>query len=253
MDQIPSDLRPAGRGESSHEGDAAPTGVTLAGVLSWLEANLQLVAENPQFAALVNRSIGGQGGEVVDFQQRRLERLQDRLYDLEQQNRRIIATVRHNYLIQARVHQAIVELIAVDSLEQLLKLMTEEVAELLGLDALGFCLEVGGEARISERFLVAPKVRLVEPGTIAALLDDQPFILRAEVTGDREIFGADAARIRSDALLRLDLGASAPVVMVALGARRPGIFFPGQNTYLLKHFSEVVTLSLLRHLGPLPA
>ena len=253
MEHSPIDHQSTGVGAESADRLPPLPEVTAEWVLSWLEDHFHLIAESPQFAALLSQNERLHDEGVIDFQQRRSERLQESVHELQQQNRRIIATVRHNHLVQGRVHRAIIELIATPSLERLLGLLTGEMAGILGLDALGLCVETGGASRVPERLLSSPRVRKVPPDAIVELLDGEIRLLRAEVLGDPEIFGAEADRIRSDALLRLDLGQGAPVVLLALGARRPGIFFPGQNTELLQHFTEVVTLTLLRHLQQLPS
>ncbi|MCX8500607.1 MAG: DUF484 family protein [Alphaproteobacteria bacterium] len=253
MENSPFDHQSTGVGAESAERLLSPAEVTPEWVLSWLEENFHMIAETPQFAAIFSQNEKLHNEGVINFQQRRAERLQESVHDLQQQNRRIIATVRHNYLIQGRVHRAIIELIATQSLERLLGLLTGELAGILGLDALGLCVETGGSARISERLLSFPRVRKVPPDAIVELLGGEIRLLRAVVIGDPGIFGVNADKIRSDALLRLDLGQGAPVVLLALGARRPGIFFHGQNTALLQHFTEVVTLTLHRHLKELPS
>ncbi|MDI9408642.1 MAG: DUF484 family protein [Candidatus Pacebacteria bacterium] len=229
----------------------SPPGLSAAMVLGWLENNPELIANEPKFASLLALAERDLGDGVVDFQHRRLEKLQETILDLQQQNRKIIATVRQNYQIQNRVHQAVLALVKASSFERLIALITMELSGILGLEALSLCVEAGAKGLSSIPLSPFSQVRLVETGTIPELLEGNPILLRAEVFGDSLIYGANAERVRSDALLQLDFGAAAPVGMLALGARRPGIFYPGQNTELLEFFSEVLVRSLRHRLSAL--
>jgi hypothetical protein len=55
------------------------------------------------------------------------------------------------------------------------------------------------------------------------------------------LFGPQAASlVRSDALVRLKVSRHAPAGLLALGARRPGVFHPGQGTELLVFLGQVI-------------
>ena len=129
-------------------------------------------------------------------------------------------------------------------------------------------------------------VRILPPGTIQHLLGQSKVLLRAEITQeDREgypsgademttlIYGQKAVGlVRSDALARLDFNLAAtdhpdtqsgqkfgqnradmPVVgLLALGARRPGVYHPGQSTELVHFLAEFIVANVQRWLS-LPA
>ena len=230
---------------------ASQPALSPAMVLNWLECNSEIIAIDPRFAKLITMTDRDLGDGVVDFQQKRLEKLQERFIDLQQQNRKIIATVRQNYQIQERVHQAVLSLVKANSFEQLIALITMELAGILGLEAISLCVEAEEKGMTAIPLSPFSQVRLVESGALHELLDGHKILLRTEVFSDHVIYGSKAERVRSDALLRLDIGASAPVAMLALGARRPGIFYPGQNTKLLEFFAEVLISSLRNKLSSL--
>ena len=221
-----------------------PAALTSAMVLEWLTANSDMIGNDPDFASVLGLIERDLGEGVIDFQHKRLEKLQETIFDLQQQNRKIIATVRQNYQIQARVHLAILKLVKASSFERLIELITLELSGILGLEAIGLCVEAGKTGLTAIPSSPYSKVRLVEVGVIHELLEGCSILLRADVTGDPVLFGDKADRVRSDALLLLDIGDSSQVAMLALGARRPGIFYPGQNTQLLQFFSEILSSSL---------
>ena len=72
--------------------------------------------------------------------------------------------------------------------------------------------------------------------------------LRSDIVGDKAIFGSRASKVRSAALLRLDLGAKVPNGLLALGAESSTGFDPRQGTELLSFFSHVLQRTIQRWL-----
>ncbi|MCX8506301.1 MAG: DUF484 family protein, partial [Alphaproteobacteria bacterium] len=125
-------------------------------------------------------------------------------------------------------------------------------------------------------------VRILPPGTIHSLLGHSKVLLRAEIgQEDRGGYPSDADNmstliygqkavglVRSDALARLDFNLVAadhpepqsgqnrtdmPVIgLLALGARRPGVYHPGQSTELVHFLAEFIVANVQRWLS-LPA
>ena len=73
--------------------------------------------------------------------------------------------------------------------------------------------------------------------------------LRQLVKASPDLYGADAAAVRSEALLRLDLGTGSIGGLLALGAVDPNRFHPEQGTDLLTFFGGVLERSLRRWLA----
>ena len=63
------------------------------------------------------------------------------------------------------------------------------------------------------------------------------------------IFGPAAGLVRSDALIRLTVGRSAPPALLAFGTRHPGYFHAGQGTELLSFLARVIEHCLRLWLG----
>jgi uncharacterized protein YigA (DUF484 family) len=73
--------------------------------------------------------------------------------------------------------------------------------------------------------------------------------LRQVADGNTLIFGADAAWIKSEALLLIDLGAGRLPGMLVMGAEDPHQFRPSQGTDLLTFFAGVFESQMRRWLG----
>jgi hypothetical protein len=129
--------------------------------------------------------------------------------------------------------------------EHLISVVTDEMTLLLDIDAVGLCVETshGGAAHLSN---TGNGVQLLDPGAVDDLLgENKSVLLRADVSGDPALFGSAAAGlVRSDALVRLNVSSAAPIGLLALGARRPGVFHPGQGTELLSFLAHVIEYSI---------
>ena len=64
-----------------------------------------------------------------------------------------------------------------------------------------------------------------------------------------ELYGAEAPAVRSEALLKLDLGVRRPAGLLAFGASRRHRFHPDQGTDLLAFFAGVFERGLRRWLA----
>jgi len=82
------------------------------------------------------------------------------------------------------------------------------------------------------------------PGTIAEIVGDLQILLRHDISGDERLYGEDAAKVRSDALVHLDVGKDGPNGLLALGSYEPDRFHPGQGTELLGFMARAITGSL---------
>ncbi len=73
-----------------------------------------------------------------------------------------------------------------------------------------------------------------------------------ENAGDARVFGTGAGLVRSAALARIALGASAPACLLALGSRRTGRFGTGGSAELISFLARALELCMRNWLD-LPA
>ncbi len=163
--------------------------------------------------------------------------------------RKLIATSRANLQNQTRVHSAVIAMLAATTFEHLITVVTEELTLLLDIDAVGLCVETApakGRLGGPNGAALAAGVQVLEPGSVDELIGTgHDALLRSDVVGDPALFGAAAAGlVRSDALVRLRVSSAAPIGLLALGARKPGVFHPGQGTELLSFLAQVIEHSI---------
>lgn len=206
-------------------------GPAVAEVRAYLKRHPEFLVDNPELLYELTPPALRRGDDVVDMQRFMIERLQGRIADLEGYQGELIAASRTNMTSQSQIHLAVLSLLRARSLEHLISVVTGQLAGLLDLDAVALCVEANGE---SGPKVTKAGVHVLGKGVIDGIMGEgRDILLRADAQGDKAIFRAMAHLVRSDALVRLDINASAPVGLLALGAAEPDRFHPGQGTELL--------------------
>jgi uncharacterized protein YigA (DUF484 family) len=165
---------------------------------------------------------------------------------LKLQNRALIATSRANLATQARVHQAALALLAAGSFEQLIQIVTTDLAVLLDADVVTIAVESCGKQRPK---LSHHGVQILDPGTVDAVLGaERDVLLKSETEGDPKLFGNGAGLVRSAALLRLRVSRAAPPGLLCIGMRRAGKFHGGQGTELLSFLARALGITIAQWL-----
>jgi uncharacterized protein YigA (DUF484 family) len=182
------------------------------------------------------------GDGVIDLQYFMLQRLKADVSRLKGQQRALIATSRSNLSSQARVHSAVLAIISATSFEQLLQVVTTDLAVMLDVDVVTIGVEA---ARMKPPRLPLPGIQLLPSGTVDALLGgSRDALLRADVAGDPRLFGSGAGLVHSEALLRLSVSEHAPVGLLCIGTRRPDRFHSGQGTELLTFLARTLGITI---------
>lgn len=217
---------------------------------------VQFLLENPDFLAkhsqvLQHMSAPGRalGQGVTDFQQVMIDRLRQEIDSARDQSQDLIDTSRVNMSIQSRVHECVLTLVQASSFEELIQTVTMDMAVILDLDAVTLCIEAVDHSRNP---IKTNGLQLLSEGTVRALVPDgQSCVLRSDISGDPNLFGAAAPLVRSDALMRLKVSDATKPALLALGSRTVGKFHPGQATELLTFMARVLE-SLVRGWLDLP-
>jgi uncharacterized protein YigA (DUF484 family) len=207
--------------------------------------------------ALIAANERAMGANIVDLRGIAMERLEARLERLEDTHRSVIAAAYENLAGTNQVHRAVLALLEPADFEGFLRSLAGPVAEALRVDAARLVLEsgqAGPEARVPR---LDDVLAVVPPGFTEAYAGrgrgapGRQVTLRQIVPEDRgaAVYGAAAAWVRSEALIRLDLGAGRRPGMLAFGAEDPHQFRPTQGTDLLGFFGAVFERMLRRWLG----
>ncbi len=220
--------------------------LTAAQVVDYLKRHPTFLLRHPEL--LENQAAPGRarGEAVVDLQQFMVERLRRDLTRLRGLQDEMVSNSRDNLSTQDRIHKAALALLSAESFEQLIEIVTTDLAVLLDVDAAALCVEATAED--------APRsvegVQVLPSGLVDHLLGaGREVLLRDESEGDRAVFGPAAGLVRSDALIRLQIGHNVPVGLLAFGTRHPGYFNAGQGTELLTFLARVLEHCLRQWLG----
>ncbi len=200
--------------------------------------------------ALVAANDRAMGPNVVDMRRLAMERLEQRLDRLEDTHQSVIAAAYENLSGMAAVHRAILCLLEADTLADFAARLAGECADALRVDHVSLLIE--GPA---PEGAAGPLPSFVAHGTCADLMrslgtrPDRVVTLR-ELPGDPCRSDSDMpAGLRSEAVLRLDLGPAGPAAILRLASFESAQFRPGQGTDLLAFFGGVVGRSLRRWLA----
>jgi uncharacterized protein YigA (DUF484 family) len=204
--------------------------------------------------ALIAANERAMGANIVDLRGIAMERLEARLDRLEDTHRSVIAAAYENLAGTNQVHRAVLQLLEPTDFQGFLRSLGSEVAEILRVDCLRLVLESSqtgetGGAKMPEVVTVA------SPGFVAAYVGrgrtpaDRQVTLRQVVPDSDAVYGEAAGWVRSEALIRLDLGAGRLPGLVAMGAEDPHQFKPTQGTDLLAFFGGVFERAMRRWLA----
>src|SRR6202043_3453565 len=115
-------------------------------------------------------------------------------------------------------------ILAAPSFEQLLQIVTTDLAVVLDVDI----VTLGVESSTSPTRLMPHGIHLLKAGAVDALLGaERNVLLHADMPGDAALFGGAAGLVRSQALLRVAFGRAPPAGLLCIGVRRAGRFHPG--------------------------
>ncbi len=196
---------------------------------------------------------GARGGrKVVDLRGVLVDRLEDRLGRLEETHRSVIAAAYENLAGTNQIHRAILAVLEASKFSEFLTVLGRDVPQMLAVDTLRVCLEAASAA--TETGPMGEVLVRLSPGEAMAYLDlDRPsshrqVVLRPTVEGAKTVFGDGAAKVKSEAIIQLDLGVPEPGLLV-FGAVDPHRFSPDQAGDLLAFFGGVVERAMRRWLN----
>ena len=198
--------------------------------------------------ALIAANDRQMGGNIVDMRGIAMERLENRLGRLEDTHRSVIAAAYENLAGTNQVHRAVLTLLDQDAFEPFVTVLGTEVAAILRVDRVRLVLE-SSEATVAK---TKPGVQRLEdvlcvraPGTARNYITGgrtvpvRQVTLRQRHDGDEDVYGAAGAWIKSEAVMKLDLGPGRLPGLLVMGAEDPHQFRPAQGTDLLTFFTSV--------------
>ncbi len=234
---------------------ATPAG----GIREQILGDPNLILEDQELMrALLQADRSAQGRNVVDLRGVLVDRLEERLDLLEDTHREVLAAAYENVAGTNQVHRACLALLEPDDFGGFLEILTRDVAAILAVEVIRLGIEAPDAEAGASLGPAGPfrdVVVALPPGGADAYvtqgrgLGARRVTLRQLVKASPDLYGADAAAVRSEALLRLDLGTGSIGGLLALGAVDPNRFHPEQGTDLLTFFGGVLERSLRRWLA----
>ncbi|SOB94358.1 DUF484 family protein [Rhodobacter maris] len=205
--------------------------------------------------ALISANERAMGANIVDLRGVAMERLERRLDRLEDTHRSVIAAAYENLAGTNQIHRAVLRMLDPIEFETFLKNLATEVADILRVDSVKLVLETEQEGEEVALRRLGNVLCVAEPGFIAEYMRSgkgsqlRPVVLRQTLPQSETIYGEASTWVRSEALMRLDLGEGRLPGMLVMGAEDPHQFKPSQGTDLLAFFAGVFERAMRRWLA----
>lgn len=217
-----------------------------------------ILEDHELMRALLAADRSAQGRNVVDLRGVLVDRLEERLDRLEDTHREVLAAAYENVAGTNQVHRACLALLEPADFGAFLEAMVRDVAAILGVEVIRLGLEapaaapgtgLGPAGPFRDAVVALPGGGVDAYVTQGRGLGARRVTLRRLQAASRDIYGAASAEIRSEAVIRLDLGPEAHGGMLAFGATDPQRFHPDHGTDLLAFFGGVFERTLRRWLA----
>lgn len=186
------------------------------------------------------------GSNVVDLRAIAMQRLETRLDKLEDTHRSVIAAAYENLAGTHQIHRAILELLEPPTLLAFVTALGDEVSRTLRIDALQLVVELPTDGKVdpalrqfNDHLQISPHGFVTQYMTNGKARTTKPVVLRHLPVLAAAVYGTKASTLRSEALMKLDLGPGRPAAMLAFGATDPNMFKTLQRTDLLAFFAGV--------------
>lgn len=192
--------------------------------------------------ALINANEQSMGSNVVDLRGIAMDRLESRLERLEDTHQSVIAAAYENLSGTNLIHSAVLRLLEPDTFVAFLRELSTAVPEAMQVSCVRLLVETSDQEPEQTAFndvLYIVPVGVVENYiTMGRDTATRAITLRQVSPASREIYGNDAEYIKSECLLRLDLGEGRLPGVLVLGSEDPHQFRPNQGTDLLSFFGQ---------------
>ncbi len=185
-------------------------------------------------------------GRVIQFEERAVAHLRDRLGAAEEANQDLIAFARGHSGAVASIHQAVLAAVEAEGFDHLVHIVTQEWPHVLGLDAVALALSVGDKGIRAD----SSGLEFVDPRVVERWTHGVEGVVLHGVERGHPLFGPACALIRAEALVRLDSDPPLPSGLLALGQRSGQGFETKHGSELLLFLGRILTRCMGRWLIP---
>jgi uncharacterized protein YigA (DUF484 family) len=182
-------------------------------------------------------------GQLIQFEERAVARLRERLGLVEEANEDLIAFARGHSDAVASIHSAVLAAVEAATIESLLDVVTRDWPVMLGIDAVAIALTVRHKGFRADAF----GIERVEAAFVRRMLDGlEPVEVRSVAAGHR-LFGSPAAeRIRAQALIRIESERPFPCGLLALGQEAELTIETSHGSELLLFLGRIIAAAVRR-------
>jgi uncharacterized protein len=182
-------------------------------------------------------------GQLIQFEDRAVARLRERLGEAEEANEDLIAFARGHSGAVASIHAAVLVAIEATSVDRLLEAVTRQWPKILGIDSAAIAILVGERGFRAD----GRGIERVEAAFVERMLSEAPAVDVRSVGSGHPLFGLPAsARIRAEALIRIDSAAPFPRGLLALGQEAELALDSSHGTELLRFLGKTVAAAFGR-------
>ena len=223
-------------------------------IRSTILADPAKVLDDPEvMQALAEANGNPLGANIVDVRGIALSRLETRLARLEDTHRSVIAAAYENLSGTNQINRAILRFMDARSFPEFLRILGQDLAPILQVDAVRLVLETAYEDEAGEALSkLADEVRVVPKGFSVTYLggngNSRTVTLRELTSRSGTVYGQMSRDIRSEAVIRLDLGPGRLPGLLVLGSLDAQKFRSTQGTDLLTFFGGVFERTMWRWL-----
>ena len=154
-------------------------------------------------------------GQLIQFEERAVARLRERLGEAEEANQDLIAFARGHSGAVASIHAAVLAAMEARSVDELLEIVTQEWPLILGIDAVAVALIVGDLGFRAD----GTGIERVESRLIGQFLNSETPVEMRTVERGHPLFGPACELIRAEALIKLEAEPPLPQGLLVLGQR----------------------------------
>jgi uncharacterized protein YigA (DUF484 family) len=208
--------------------------------------------------ALIAADRAQQPSNVIDLRSIAMDRMEDRLNQLEDTHRTVIAAAYDNVSSMNQIHRAVLSILEPDDFNGFLKFLSQDLAETLGIEAVNLCLETqavsaGQGPSLSKEFGTGVTFMAIgevdEYITKGRNVNGRAVTMRSVKPGSSSFFDECPEPILSEALLKLDLGSGNLPGLLVLGSKNADQFAPAQGSDLLLFLGGVFSRIMRRWLA----
>lgn len=215
-------------------------------ILTYLEAHPDFLSQHPD--ALQKLEIPHDAGSATSLVEYQSQRLREKNTQLERKLKELVDIARENEELMERVHRLTLKVMDARDLPTLVSLVDSMLREEFSADRVCILVFQDTQPRLDNS--VVKYLEANDPGLKPFhefRLQAKPLCGRLREEKLSLLFGEDAERIESAALMPLDDRCQAGIL--GFGSFQPDRFHPGMGTVFLKLMGQVLGRSLNQHLA----